>query len=78
MWRRCMSSPSRLCEVHLNETRLHNEVRAFTRWASPTPVEDETRGLVVQHISQAITDAFPDANVLPFGSYGTKLYLPSG
>lgn len=57
---------------------LHNEVRAFTRWASPTPVEDETRGLVVQHISQAITDAFPDANVLPFGSYGTKLYLPSG
>jgi non-canonical poly(A) RNA polymerase PAPD5/7 len=57
---------------------LHHEVNAFVNWISPTPVEDEIRGLVVQHISQAITSTFPDAKVLPFGSYGTKLYLPSG
>ncbi|KAH6902452.1 hypothetical protein BKA70DRAFT_1306935 [Coprinopsis sp. MPI-PUGE-AT-0042] len=48
---------------------LHREVEAFTTWISPSPIEDEIRGLVAK---------FPDANVLPFGSYETKLYLPLG
>ena len=45
---------------------------------SPTPVEDEIRGLVIQLVSNAITAAFPDARILPFGSYETKLYLTGG
>ncbi|KXN91438.1 Poly(A) RNA polymerase cid14 [Leucoagaricus sp. SymC.cos] len=57
---------------------LHKEVEAFTNWISPTPIEDEIRELTVAIISRAITVAFPDANVMPFGSYETKLYLPSG
>ncbi|KAH0826966.1 hypothetical protein J3R83DRAFT_4625 [Lanmaoa asiatica] len=57
---------------------LHREVEAFVQYMSPTPVEDEIRGLVVQLVSNAITSAFPDARILPFGSYETKLYLPSG
>jgi non-canonical poly(A) RNA polymerase PAPD5/7 len=58
--------------------RLHCEVDAFLRYISPTRTEDELRGLVVQLVSRAITQAFPDATVRPFGSYATKLYLPSG
>ncbi len=57
---------------------MHLEVEAFTNWISPTPVEDEIRELTVAIISRAVTAAFPDAKVLPFGSYETKLYLPSG
>ncbi|KIJ09079.1 hypothetical protein PAXINDRAFT_102356 [Paxillus involutus ATCC 200175] len=57
---------------------LHREVEAFVKYMSPTPVEDEIRGLVIQLVSNAITSAFPDARILPFGSYETKLYLPSG
>ncbi|RDB22215.1 Poly(A) RNA polymerase cid14 [Hypsizygus marmoreus] len=57
---------------------LHKEVEAFVKWISPSPVEDEVRGLVVSLISRAVTSAFPDASVLPFGSYETKLYLPLG
>ncbi|KAK0211250.1 hypothetical protein DFS33DRAFT_1250899 [Desarmillaria ectypa] len=57
---------------------LHREVEAFTKWISPTPVEDEIRGLVVAHIKQAVAASFKDAKVLPFGSYATKLYLPTG
>ncbi|KAK0496784.1 hypothetical protein EDD18DRAFT_1163932 [Armillaria luteobubalina] len=57
---------------------LHREVEAFTKWISPTPVEDEIRGLVVAHIKQAVAASFADAKVLPFGSYATKLYLPTG
>ena len=45
---------------------------------SPTPVEDEVRSLTVQLISNAIVKHYRDAQVLPFGSYETKLYLPLG
>ena len=58
--------------------RLHREVAAFARYVSPTPEEDEVRSLVMTQISQAITGKFPDAKVLAFGSYETKLYLPLG
>ncbi|KAK2463868.1 hypothetical protein APHAL10511_004173 [Amanita phalloides] len=57
---------------------LHCEVVAFTSYISPSPVEDEVRGLVIQLITRAITQSFPDAQVSPFGSYKTKLYLPLG
>jgi non-canonical poly(A) RNA polymerase PAPD5/7 len=45
---------------------------------SPTEVEEEIRGLVIALVSNAITNAFPDAQIIPFGSYETKLYLPNG
>ncbi|EKM82354.1 hypothetical protein AGABI1DRAFT_52475, partial [Agaricus bisporus var. burnettii JB137-S8] len=57
---------------------LHKEVEAFTKWMAPTPIEDEIRELTVQMISRAITTAFSGSKVFPFGSYETKLYLPSG
>ncbi|EIN07011.1 Nucleotidyltransferase [Punctularia strigosozonata HHB-11173 SS5] len=57
---------------------LQRDVEAFIDYISPTPAEDEIRGLIVQLISRAVTQAFPDAQVLPFGSYETKLYLPLG
>ncbi|KAI6139581.1 hypothetical protein BKA82DRAFT_4223326 [Pisolithus tinctorius] len=39
---------------------------------------DEVRTLIVSLVSRAITSAFPDARISPFGSYETKLYLPDG
>ncbi|KAI0256600.1 hypothetical protein BJV78DRAFT_1117458 [Lactifluus subvellereus] len=57
---------------------LHQEVEAFVKYISPTREEDETRSLVVTLISEAIVKRFPDAKVLAFGSYETKLYLPLG
>ncbi|THU80627.1 hypothetical protein K435DRAFT_831962 [Dendrothele bispora CBS 962.96] len=57
---------------------LHMEVEAFTKWISPSPIEDEIRSLLVTWITRVITQRFPDATVLPFGSYATKLYLPTG
>ncbi|KAI6103594.1 hypothetical protein F5141DRAFT_216454 [Pisolithus sp. B1] len=57
---------------------LHREVEAFVKYMSPTPVEDEIRSLTVTMVSRVIRSAFPDARILPFGSYETKLYLPDG
>jgi len=48
------------------------------KYISPTREEDEARSLVVILISQAISKKFPDAKVLAFGSFETKLYLPLG
>jgi non-canonical poly(A) RNA polymerase PAPD5/7 len=48
------------------------------KYISPTREEDEIRSLVVALISEAIAKRFPDAKVLAFGSYETKLYLPIG
>lgn len=59
-------------------TRLHREVEAFVEYISPHPEEDEVRALTVEMIQRAVVKNFPDAQVLPFGSYETKLYLPLG
>ena len=59
-------------------TRLNRDVEAFVHYISPTPEEDEIRSLIVAQISRAVKGKFPDAQVLPFGSYETKLYLPTG
>ncbi|CAK5266135.1 unnamed protein product [Mycena citricolor] len=57
---------------------FHREVKAFVKWIAPTPEEDEVRGLVLQLITRCVTRSYADAQVLPFGSYATKLYLPLG
>ena len=58
--------------------RLQKEVEAFVEYVSPTKAEDEVRRLIVNLITRAVVKSFPDANVFPFGSFETKLYLPSG
>ena len=58
--------------------RLHREVEAFANYISPSPLEHEVRSKIVQHITDSIRKAIPDAIVLPFGSFETKLYLPGG
>jgi len=43
------------------------------------PTKDEVRGLVTANpITRAVVRNFPDAKVMPFGSFEMKLYLPSG
>ncbi|KAG2357088.1 hypothetical protein BDR07DRAFT_398185 [Suillus spraguei] len=54
---------------------LHREVEAFVRYMSPTEVEEEIRGLIINLVLNAITNAFP---MLPFGSYETELCILNG
>ncbi|KAL5489934.1 hypothetical protein ACEPAI_4766 [Sanghuangporus weigelae] len=57
---------------------LHKEVEAYIKYISPTSVEHEVRHMTVLLISASIKKTYPDAEVLPFGSFETKLYLPQG
>ena len=72
------SAPERARAVTDEDFRLQKEVEAFVEYVSPTKAEDEARGMVVNLITRAVVRNFPDAKVMPFGSFETKLYLPSG
>ncbi|KAF8323340.1 Nucleotidyltransferase [Clavulina sp. PMI_390] len=57
---------------------LNQEVRAFVDYVTPTPEEHEVRMMIVEWITRTIVSEFPDAQVVPFGSFATRLYLPTG
>lgn len=57
---------------------LHRELMAFDAWLAPTHAEHETRCMVIEMIRRAIKSQWHDADVHPFGSQETQLYLPQG
>jgi non-canonical poly(A) RNA polymerase PAPD5/7 len=58
--------------------RLNAEIDAYYRYVSPTREEYEVRLLMIELITRAVHRTWPDAEVTPFGSWQTQLYLPSG
>lgn len=57
---------------------LTAEIGSFVAYIRPTREEDELRLMIIEMIRRAVTMQWPDADVVPFGSFGTKLYLPGG
>lgn len=66
------------CKCQNGAEALHRELIAFDQWMAPTAAEHETRCMVIELIARAIKSQFRDAEVHPFGSQETKLYLPQG
>lgn len=58
--------------------RLSAEIKAFTQYISPTDQEHELRSCVVESIRRLIVGRWRDAQVHAFGSFETRLYLPTG
>lgn len=58
--------------------RLHKEIKAFLDYVQPTSQEHEIRGLILRQIGDIAREIWPDAKVHAFGSFATKLYLPTG
>ncbi|PLW17420.1 hypothetical protein PCANC_14647 [Puccinia coronata f. sp. avenae] len=57
---------------------LTAEIGSFVAYIQPTHEEHELRNLIIQMIRRTVQSKWPDADVEPFGSFGTKLYLPAG
>ncbi len=57
---------------------LNLESTSFVQYISPSKAEQRIRHLVIQWIRDEIVKHIPDAEVLPFGSTPTDMYLPSG
>ncbi|KAK4685567.1 non-canonical poly(A) RNA polymerase PAPD5/7, partial [Tremellales sp. Uapishka_1] len=70
-------------KVHWDRCRdpaemLNEEIIAFHTYMSPTKEEYEIRLYVIQLINDAILKVWPEAEISPFGSWQTQLYLPTG
>ncbi|WAQ86344.1 hypothetical protein PtA15_7A70 [Puccinia triticina] len=57
---------------------LTAEIGSFVAYIQPTYEEHELRQMIIQLIRDTVQSRWPDADVEPFGSFGTKLYLPAG
>ncbi|TXT07384.1 hypothetical protein VHUM_03104 [Vanrija humicola] len=57
---------------------LNSEVRAFYDHMSPSVEEYTVRRDLIDYLSALIRSNFPGAEVTPFGSWQTQLYLPTG
>jgi DNA polymerase sigma len=57
--------------------RLNQEIFDFVEYMKPTLAEHSMRELVIARIQTVIKRTLPSASVEIFGSYRTKLYLPS-
>lgn len=59
-------------------TSLNREITSFVSYISPTHKEHATRTHIVELIRRAVVNQWKDAQVVPFGSFETGLYLPNG
>lgn len=56
---------------------LHEEILDFARFISPTEAEHNTRLHVIGSLAKVITELWPTSQVKVFGSFDTRLYLPT-
>lgn len=56
---------------------LHHEIEHFYEYMSPTKTEHRVRGDVIKRIENIIIAMWPETQVQVFGSYRTRLYLPT-
>ncbi|KAF9574262.1 hypothetical protein EC968_007031 [Mortierella alpina] len=56
---------------------LTQELKDFVRYISPTDEEHKVRLYVLKRIEQSVQSIWPDAQIAAFGSFDTKLYLPT-
>lgn len=60
--------------IHL---RLHQEIDDYYNFVRPRQFEKDIRAAVVKRLKTFCRDNFGDAEVYPFGSYPSDLYLPT-
>ncbi|OTB09650.1 hypothetical protein M426DRAFT_6913 [Hypoxylon sp. CI-4A] len=58
-------------------TRLHKEVMDFYLWVRPRDFEVHVRNVMIKNLRKLIKKKWPDADIYPFGSFMSGLYLPT-
>ncbi|KAJ3028041.1 hypothetical protein HDV00_010695, partial [Rhizophlyctis rosea] len=56
---------------------LHEEIDDYVSYMSPSDAEHKMRLLTVSRLRTVVRSVFPNAEMSVFGSFDTKLYLPS-
>lgn len=64
--------------THHNMTlRLHEEMLDFCAYMSPRPEEELERRELIARFTELCQDIWPGCELKPFGSFATRLYLPT-
>ena len=58
--------------------RFHNELIDFFDYIRPNQKNHEKRRLAFLRVLRELKSVFPTETIIPFGSFVTELYLPSG
>ncbi|OTA94885.1 hypothetical protein M434DRAFT_45462, partial [Hypoxylon sp. CO27-5] len=58
-------------------TRLHKEIIDFYLWVRPRKFEEQVRGEMIKNLRTLIQKRWKDAELYPFGSFMSGLYLPT-
>ncbi|EPY52646.1 poly(A) polymerase Cid14 [Schizosaccharomyces cryophilus OY26] len=56
---------------------LHQDITQFVDYITPTPEEHAVRKSLISRINSAVLKKWPDVSVYVFGSFETRLYLPT-
>ncbi|EPX72777.1 poly(A) polymerase Cid14 [Schizosaccharomyces octosporus yFS286] len=56
---------------------LHQDITQFVDYITPTPEEHAVRKSLISRINNAVVKKWPDVSVYVFGSFETRLYLPT-
>ncbi|KAL7622467.1 hypothetical protein AAE478_007973 [Parahypoxylon ruwenzoriense] len=59
-------------------TRLHMEIVDFYDYVRPRDFEERVRNQMVDNLRKLVKKKWPDADIYPFGSFMSGLYLPTG
>lgn len=62
---------------HSPAQRLHQEIVDFVNWMGPTEEERAARKSCIDRIEALVTQTWPEATLLVFGSISTQFYVPS-
>ncbi|KAH9988709.1 hypothetical protein F4779DRAFT_624022 [Xylariaceae sp. FL0662B] len=58
-------------------TRLHKEIMDFYEYVRPREFEEQVRSEMIENLNKLVKKRWPDADVYPFGSFKSGLYLPT-
>jgi non-canonical poly(A) RNA polymerase PAPD5/7 len=56
---------------------LHEEIWSFSQWLTPTTEEQSMRQDVVNRLRKIVLKLWPEASVVPYGSFETNLCVPT-
>jgi len=60
-----------------HQCTLHDDIKRFCHWISPTKEEAMMRESVIVRIACLVSTLWPTVQVKTYGSYATQLYLPN-
>ncbi len=63
--------------IHSPAIRLHNEIVEFYQYIRPNEEDHAARLAAFEKIKAILESAIPESSLSPFGSFVTKMYLPS-